>query len=151
MPELDTTMYSTVLLCSRDVTDNRPILRRYVDDPQIVGMSEYSTVSMSACVVAYNILADMRPGGKTRLHLAAAQLMGYGDMVVLYFSRHHPRAAAVAATGFVPSPYALLAPADAGSTWVRVWMGGEMYDSVFLTAFPSRSCFRRGDLSLVSQ
>lgn len=43
---------------SRDIMDPYPILRRYIDANQLVGMSEFTIVDMAVCAATLNILAE---------------------------------------------------------------------------------------------
>ena len=43
---------------SRDTLDPYPILRRYIDANQLVGMSEFTIVDMAACSATLNLLAQ---------------------------------------------------------------------------------------------
>jgi hypothetical protein len=96
---------------------------------------------MSATLVSINILADMRPRAKTRLHLASAQLVGYGDVLVLFFTRHHPRAAGVGATAEF-SPSILTAPVASSSAWVRA----VLHVVLRLLFFPRRQILHRDNM-----
>ena len=76
----------------RSAGDAMPVLRRYVDHPQVVPESEYTVSEMAVTGAVSTVFASLAPRGRTKLSVVTAALSPNGALLVLRMLRPHPRA-----------------------------------------------------------